>query len=307
MKKIHLIGECSLNIIFGPDGQPAGAMPGGRIINATAILARAGLPAGVLSEAANDPVGQSIVDFLNRAGADTSAIDRFTGGRTPLNIFTAPTPDSTPAEDNLTRYVEYPDDEPGFDIVWPRVDEGDIVVFGGYYALDPRMRPHLKRFLDNAKSMRAVMVYLPGFLRSQAPNVTRVMTALLENLEIADILITRSDDLSLIFGIDAEDSCFRDHISFYCRSLINVNPACRTISYHSGRELSTAEFGSSPSHSLIWNAGIVAGVVEALFKAPFGPEGLEEPPASVREEILGQALRCAGQAVEGIESWQNCK
>ena len=133
-KKIICIGECGLDIVFGADGMPLGAMPGGRLANAAALLARGGLPVVVAGEAAADAVGDTVVAFLADAGADTHCVDRFTEGRTPVTIF-------MPAADGhmtATRYEAYA--EECFDIVWPRIDEGDIVLFGGYYAIDRRMR-----------------------------------------------------------------------------------------------------------------------------------------------------------------------
>jgi fructokinase len=302
MKKIICIGECSLNIILGADGVPQGSMPGGRIVNAAAILARAGLPVVMASEAAADSVGQIVVDFLSRAGADVAYFDRFTEGRTPLNVFTA----GREGILRLNRYEQYPPQD-GFDIVWPRVDEGDIVVFGGYYAIDARVRPRLTKFLDHASEMKAVLVYLPGFLPEQEPRITRVMPALLENLELADIVITRNDDLRLIFGVDEDAACYRNHIGFYCRSLVNVDAACRRISYFGGKEMTSAEIPGEVCGSLIWNAGALAGVVEALVAADAGREILDEPPAGVREDILRHAVEAASDAAASLSApWQQC-
>lgn len=303
MKKIICIGECSLNVVFGADGQPCGSMPGGRIGNAAAILGGEGLPVLMASEAADDAVGQMVVDFLASAGVATDTIDRFTEGRTPLNIFTS----GADGLLTLSRYEQYPPQD-GFDIVWPRVEEGDIIVFGGYYAIAPRIRQRLSKFLENAVEMKATLVYLPGFLPQQEPRITRVMPVLLENLELAHLVITRNDDLRVIFGIDADDACYNKHINFYCRSLINVNPACGRISYFSGKDVTSAEIpDGSLSGSLLWNAGVLAGVVKALVKAPFGSEGLDAPPESVRESFIREALAQA-RATEATQTapWQTC-
>lgn len=302
MKKIICIGECSLNIILGPDGSPQGSMPGGRIVNAAAILARAGLLVVMASEAAADSVGQIVVDFIAAAGADIASVDRFTEGRTPMNVFTAESSGNL----RLNRYEQYPPQD-GFDIVWPRVEEGDIVVFGGYYAIDARIRPRLTKFLDHAAEMKAVMVYLPGFLPEQEPRITRVMPALLENLELADIVITRNDDLRLIFGVDDDTTCYRNHIGFYCRSLVNVDAACRRISYFGGNEMTSAEIPDTICRSLMWNAGALAGVVEALVAADAGRDALMAPDAPVREEILRHAVGAARRAAAGLTApWQQC-
>ena len=79
MKKIICIGECALDVVFR-NSQPVGSMPGGRIVNAAAILARQGLPVVIASELAKGAVGDIIADFLSRAGVDMSSLDRFTEG-----------------------------------------------------------------------------------------------------------------------------------------------------------------------------------------------------------------------------------
>lgn len=110
MKKIICIGECSLNVILDSEGRPLGTMPGGRIANAAAMLARDKFEVIMASEASADPVGDIVVNFLANAGVDTKSVDRFTEGRTALNVFVAPGSDSDNAMPSLTRYESYPDE-----------------------------------------------------------------------------------------------------------------------------------------------------------------------------------------------------
>ncbi|MDE5629742.1 MAG: hypothetical protein K2I69_09320 [Muribaculaceae bacterium] len=299
MKKIICIGECSLNIVLDADGKPSGSMPGGRIANAAAMLARLGINTVMASEAAADNVGDIIVNFLADAGADINSVDRFTEGRTPLNVFTTAAGGST----SLTRYENYPDE--AFDIIWPRIDPDDIVIFGGYYAIDARMRPRMLKLLAHAVERKAVMVYLPGYLPQQEPRITRVMPAILENLEMADIVITRNSDLSLIFGTKEPQDCYSDHIDFYCRSLVNINEAAGRISYFTGNESSSVETGTAAATSLLGNAGVVAGLCAAVFNGNIDKDTLEHPDANVRETLLKAAADNAALATASLsESWQ---
>ena len=103
MKKIICIGECSLDIVFDGD-VPVGAIPGGRVVNAAAMLAREKFAVVMASEASADPVGDRVVAFLRDAGVDVSGVDRFTEGRTPLTVFTP----GGDGEYRLTRYEDYP-------------------------------------------------------------------------------------------------------------------------------------------------------------------------------------------------------
>lgn len=301
MKKIICIGECSLNIVLGADGKPAGSLPGGRVLNAAAILARDSFEVLMASEVSADAVGDIIVRFLEDSGVKLDSLDRFTEGRTPVNIFTCDKGSSAPSA--LTRYEAYPDE--CFDIIWPRIDEGDIVLFGGYYAIDSRMRQRLVRFLNNAVERKAILIYLPGFLPQQEPRITRVMPAILENLEMANVVVARNNDLKLIFGIDNTDTCYHNHIDFYCRSLVSVDAACSRISYYTGKEMSSVEIPASTSRTMMWNSGAVAGIAGLIAERALGADDFEAPSQELREAILGAAALSANKAAASYtEDWQ---
>lgn len=274
-------------------------MPGGRIVNAAAILARQGLPVVMASELAKGQVGDIIADFLSQAGVDMSSLDRFTEGLSPIIIYTTDENGITGA----TRYENYPDE--CFDIVWPRIDEGDIVVYGGYYALDARMRPRMSQLLAHASERKAILVYLPGFLPQQEPRITRVMPVILENLEYASMVIARNNDLATIFGTKDGDKCYHDHIDFYCRSLISVDPANQMISYYSGKEVTSVEIPENTCQSMMWNAGAVAGAVDVLYRDEKAADHLEAPDEDFRRAVLGQAAITAEKASKSLTAdWQ---
>ncbi|MDE6563339.1 MAG: hypothetical protein K2L92_00760 [Muribaculaceae bacterium] len=295
MKKIICIGELSLNMVLDAQGQPLGVLPGGRVANAAEILARNKFNVLMASEAAADSIGDIAVKSLTDAGVDVTSVDRFTEGRTPLNIFVG---SSDGQAGSITRYEQYPDE--CFDIIWPRIDEDDIVVYGGFYAIDKRMRARMQRFLANAAERKAVLVYLPGFLPQLEPRITRVMPQILENLEMAHVVIARANDLSLIFGANATDSCYHDHIDFYCRSLIAIEPACRRISYYSGKEMCSVEIPESTCEGMIWNAGATAGVAAAIIGYGYTAADFEATTDELRRNVLAMAARTANAAAKTI-------
>ncbi|MDE6331107.1 MAG: hypothetical protein K2L80_00740, partial [Muribaculaceae bacterium] len=259
MKKIICIGECGLDIIFR-DGKPVDSMPGGRIVNAAALLAGMKLPVIMASEASTDNVGDIVTGFLKDSGVDISSVDRYPDGRTPITLYFT----DNSGLSAVTRYEQYPDE--CFDIVWPRVNEGDIVLFGGFYALDRRMRPRITQLLQHCSERKAVLVYLPGFLPQMEPRITRIMPAILENLEFANVVIARDADLRLIFGADTENAAYHNHIDFYCRSLVSVDINNHRISYYSGKEVTSVDIPSDRLENLSWRAGVVAGVIGALYE-----------------------------------------
>lgn len=301
MKKIICIGECSLNIVIGHDGKPLGSMPGGRVVNAAAILGSRKSNVIMASEVSADPVGDIVASYLGDNGVNLSSLDRFTEGRTAINVFTCGSNSALP--DAITRYENYPDE--CFDIIWPRVDEGDIVIFGGHYAIDARMRTRMSRFLNHASERKAILIYLPGFLPQQEPRITRVMPAILENLEISNMVVSRNRDLELIFGVKSGDTCYHDHIDFYCRSLVNIDESCNRIDYYTGKEVSSVDIPARTCRTMLWNAGAVAGVAAVIAERNVAAADLETPSKELREAVLGAAALSANDAAARLsEEWQ---
>jgi fructokinase len=297
MKRIIAIGECALDVIFN-GSTPVGAMPGSRIVNASAILAGKGHQVSVVSEASRDSVGDIIVDFLNQAGVDTHSIDRFTEGVTPSIMYFK----QDDGSESVTRYENYPDE--CFDVVWPRINPGDLLLFGGFYALDSRIRPRMLQLVNYAKERHATIVYLPGFLKSQAPRITRVMPAILENFELADIIITRSHDLTNIYDEKDVAKCFNNHISFYCNTLVNIDSDAATITVYNGSQAHSKAL-TGQTRSLTWCAGATAGIVETLLKDVEDNEQIYHPDAALVENLLNNSINSANDAVAAItQDWK---
>lgn len=303
MKKIICIGECSLDIVLDSEGKTLGTIPGGRIANAAAMMGREGFNVLMASDVCADAIGDILVGYLVDAGVDVTSVDRFTEGRSAVNIYVCGKED-TVSVSSMIRYESYPED--AFDIIWPRIDEDDIVVFGGAYALDMRMKSRMGKLLSYAKERKAILVYLPGFVNQQNTNITRVMPALLDNFELADVMVTRNKDLETFFGVKTPDACYHDHIDFYCRSLVNIDCTCHRISYYSGKEVSCVELPVGVCSTMLGNAGALAGLVSGIAAAGLSAVQLDTPGADIRENLLKTTAKTAIKTVEEIkEFWQS--
>lgn len=255
MKKIIVLGGCGLDIICGSDRQPLGSMPSGRLVNAAAMLARRGLPVSLVGDTGDDQLGLAVVDHLSAAGVDISSVDRYVDGLTPVTFFFG---------DSATPYRLSPSDG-AFDVVWPRIDSGDILLFGGYYAIDPAIRKRLMAFLTNAVERNLFVVYLPGFMPQLEPRLTRVMPAILENLEMASLVITRTADLSLLYGKTDPERCFNEHISYYSPAMVNIDVDSAVATSFCGKSDDSAPL-DSPTDTLLWNSAAIAAITSALYR-----------------------------------------
>lgn len=299
MKNIICIGELSLNLVLDANGATLGAHPGGRIANAAMLLGHEKAHVIMASEAATDIPGDIVVERLETAGVDTQCVDRPTEGHTALNVIRL-------EKNNFTRYEDYT--EECFDIIWPKLEENDIVVYGGFYAIDKRMRSRMSKFLNYAAERHAIMVCLPGFLPQQEPRITRVMPEILENLEMASLVVTRNSDLSILFNSNSGKDAYKSHVNFYCRSMINIDTTNNSIEYFTDREESAIDGLNDNSSTLLWNAGALAGILKAIANSNYTPESFETPSADMRESLLKAASEGGNAAIAGIsESWMLMK
>lgn len=298
MRKVISIGESVLDTVFDVSGRPVKAMVGGRVSCASASLGELGFPVSMVSECCRDSVGDLVLEYLDRHNVDTSSVDRYTDGATALAaIFRGD--DGT---ERIVNYGVYPK-ENRFDVVWPRIDEDDIVLFGSLYAIDAPQRERLFELVSHAVERKAIIIYLPGFQHGINFRITRVMPAILENLEVSDLVIAHSRDIDNIFPGEKGEEAFKEHIEFYCPNYLHIH---RDL----GVDLYTREHGrcgvkapSLPSSNLLgWQSGLVAGVINELLRRDVTRESLRQLPVDEWRAILSSAVTLAEQCAASEEN-----
>lgn len=257
MRKIIAIGESVLDTLFH-GSQPVKAFVGGRVANAAASLASTGVPCHMVSECTTDRVGDIIIDFLTSHGVDVTSVDRYPDGATRLSaIF-----DDGECQ-QIVNYGAYPKQR--FDVVWPRIDENDIVLIGSLYAVDLPQRARLLELLKYATERKAIIVYLPGLQHGISFRITHVMPHLLENMELSQLVVATSADIATIFPGETCEECFHNHISFYDNTFVYVDSATSHITVYTGNRRHTfAGTGSAPANLLGWQSGLTAGIIHQL-------------------------------------------
>lgn len=107
------------------------------------------------------------------------------------------------------------DDGEGFDITWPRVEREDIVVFGGYFAVDRRIRQQLWSYMSNVAEREATIIYVPDVADDRITRITKVMPFVYENLEIANRVVTLPSDLEALFNHNDPERARRENFAYY--------------------------------------------------------------------------------------------
>lgn len=282
MNKVIYIGELALGIELGSDGS-ARTRVGDRIVSAAVLDGKMGVETVFVGEASADAVGDHIVDYLSKSEVDTKSVDRFTEGASPVKISK---PDA--AADNAVIHSALPS-EP-VNPVWPRINEGDVVVFGSYMALDKRNHGQVLDILKYAKARKATVVSLPYFDLKRVPRITRVMPEVFDNLEVADIVVLTRKDLEALFPGEEEAAAFHDHILFYCKKCLVIDRDKLTMRFFDGNESWTRQCHPTDVEEWKWDAGAVAGVARALTEGVRDPEELMAAANETAHSEIASAL-----------------
>ena len=274
MNKAIFIGELTLNITLPERGSSnAQAKIGDRAVNAAMLLGKMGVNTIFMGEVAADPVGDHIVGALDDCHVDTRSIDRFTEGASPVKI-------GADSGQPAVLHASYPA-EP-VDPLWPRIEEGDVMVYGSFMAIDKRNHDRLLEIVGHAASRKAETVYLPFFDSVQVPRTTRVMPEIYDCFEKASMVIASTADLARIFPGEDPAKAFKDHILFYCPRCLVTDFEAKKMHFYDHDSSWTLDCHPSQLDEFHWTSGALAGALRALV------EGMRDP-----DEIMNKANETA--------------
>jgi fructokinase len=295
VRKIIGVGETILDIIF-KNNQPAQAVPGGSIFNGLVTLGRLQVTTAFVSELGNDKVGRIILDFMQENNISTEHVDCFPDGQSPIAL--AFLNDKNDAE--YLFYKDYPKQR--LDVVLPRINPDDILIFGSFYALNPTLREKMVEILEYAKERKAIIYYDPNFRKSHVDESIKLMTSLIENLEYADIVRGSDEDFRNLYKMDDLSAVYKNKIRFYCPNFICTRGdkgvmLCtqklqKEYSVPSIEALSTIGAGDN------FNAGILFGLLKYNV--------LRADLENLSEEMWAKIIQCAIDfSTEVCQSYDN--
>ena len=175
MRKVIGIGETILDIIFRGN-QPSAAVPGGSVFNGIVSLGRMGIKVGFISETGNDRVGNIILQFMRENNIPTDHVNVFPDGKSPVSL--AFLNEQSDAE--YIFYKDYPKQR--LDVLYPKLEEDDIVMVGSYYALNPVLREKILELLDQAREKKAIIYYDPNFRSSHKNEAMKLAPTIIEKI-----------------------------------------------------------------------------------------------------------------------------
>nr|WP_320057140.1 carbohydrate kinase [uncultured Bacteroides sp.] len=259
MRKVIGIGETILDVIF-ENNQPSTAVPGGSVFNGIVSLGRMGVDVRFISETGNDRVGGIILRFMEENNIPTDHVNVFPDGKSPVSL-------AFLNEKNDAEYIfykEYPKQR--LDVIYPQINEDDIVIFGSFYALNPVLRDKMTELLELARERKAIVYYDPNFRSTHKDQAMRLTPIIIENLEYADIVRGSNEDFFYMYGMEDVNKIYKDKIKFYCPNFIYTSgDGC--ISLRSNRL--SKEYTVAPIETVStigagdnFNAGIIFGMLK---------------------------------------------
>lgn len=259
MRKVIGIGETILDIIFQND-QPTAAVPGGSVFNGIVSLARAGVPVNFISETGNDRVGNTILQFMQENNVPTNYINVFPDGKSPVSLAFL----NQQSDAEYLFYKDYPAQR--LDVIFPKLEEDDIVIFGSFYALNPVLREKIVELLEQAREKKAIIYYDPNFRSSHKDKAMRLASTIIENLEYADIVRGSMEDFFYMYKLQEVDRIYKDKIKFYCPNFLctsgSKEVSLRTDSIHKEYPVAPLEAVSTIGAGDNFNAGIIYGLLK---------------------------------------------
>lgn len=218
MRKIIGVGETVLDIIFRND-QPLKAVPGGSAFNAIISIGRTGMPCIMATEVGDDHVGDIVTNFLKDNNVDTSYVFRHKGTQSHLSL-------AFLNENNDAQYQFYKNHAVlSMHKNMPEVEEGDVVLFGSFFAINPKLREYVVGFLRKAKEKGAILYYDVNFRASHIKDIPDTFENILENMRLATVVRGSAEDFEILFGSRDIEKIYDKHIAPNCKCFIYTNAA----------------------------------------------------------------------------------
>jgi fructokinase len=295
MRNVFTIGETVLDILL-KENQPFAAKAGGASLNTSVTLGRLGIPVNFIGEYGMDEVGNFIDNFLKSNNVSTQYVYRYYDGKSALALaFLNENNDAS-----YDFYKIYP--EKRLDIVFPAIQQDDIVLFGSFYAITPEVRPKLIQFIKEAKAKKAIVIYDPNFRKQHLHELSKLRPMILENLSLASIVRGSHEDFSFVFGARDADNTYK---------ALGEKPPCLLYTASTkGVYLRTAKLSETYSVKKIVTKSTIgagdnfnAGIIYSLVKNNISFKDLQELNQTMWAQIIETAVEFASHVCENYDNY----
>lgn len=296
MPRIFAIGETVYDIIF-KNSQPVAAKAGGSMLNTAVSLGRLGLHVNFVSDLGKDMIGDTILSFLSENGVSTIYIERYENRKTAIAIaFLDEKNDAS-----YTFYKDFPENRLstlGFDF-----KEGDLILFGSFFALTESLRPVLLNFLHQAREKGCVIIYDPNFRKPHLHELEKLKPLIIENIAISDLVRASDEDFNLIFGVDNAGDAYKIMRNLGSDNLIYTANSKDVIMI--SRELTvTAKVPViDPVSTIGAGDNFNAGLIWTLVNHRITKDKIGNLPVNIMESILANGISFSAEVCMSYDNY----
>lgn len=291
------MGETTLDILF-KNGKPVDAVPGGSSFNSIISVGRTGLPCAFVGYTGSDAVGRQTVDFLAENNVSAEYFEMRVGEKSAVSL-------AYLDENGDAEYVFYkPTPKVTGSPVVPCFHEGDVLLFGSYFACCEGMRPQVMGVLTAARESKAIVYYDINFRASHRHELDDLLPAIQWNMQHSTLTRGSADDFDIMFGTRDAKEIYHQHIRPHCpvfictggAGLITVCTPTTTMEFHAPRiddVVSTVGAGDN------FNAGFIHAAVQRGLSA----QQMADLDKEQWQELIDSACRFAGEACRSTNNY----
>lgn len=170
----------------------------------------------MITETGDDHVGDIVCDFLIDNNINTDYVYRHKGTKSHLSLAFLDT-------NNDAQYQFYKDHwNIAMPQEMPKIDRGDIVIYGSFYCVNPKIRDFSRRFLETANKQGAFLYYDINFRASHKEDIPDIMENITENMHLASVVRGSNEDFEILYGAKTCDEAY-NIVKEYCPYFIYTN------------------------------------------------------------------------------------
>jgi len=227
MRKIIGIGETVLDVIFKND-QPSAAVPGGSTFNAMISIGRTigvqspDTPILMVTETGDDHIGDIIVNFMKKNHVSDAAVTRNPGTQSHISM-------AFLNDQNDAQYEFYKDHKNASlqkeSVSNVRFQEDDLVLFGSFFAINPKLRDYTRQLLTDAHQAGAILYYDINFRASHIADIPETMGNIEENCRLSTVVRGSAEDFGYLYGTTDPQEIYNKYIRPLCPYFICTDGA----------------------------------------------------------------------------------